>query len=81
MENLPLVLDLVEWIAERPRKYDDVMEAWRTTCPRLSVWEDTVDAGYLAVGFDDRATRIVSVTESGTRFLEDNRKAGRRPTA
>ena len=81
MENLPLVLDLVEWVAERPRHYDDVMEAWRTTCPRLSVWEDTVDAGYLAVGFDDRATKIVTITESGTRFLRDNRKAGRRPTA
>jgi hypothetical protein len=41
----PLVLDLVEWIAKQPRAYEDVMDAWRTSCPRLTVWEDAVDRG------------------------------------
>ncbi len=40
-----LVLDLVEWVAARPRAYDEVMEAWRTSCPRRTIWEDTVDRG------------------------------------
>ena len=31
---------LLEWIGERPREYAEVMEAWRTSCPRLSIWED-----------------------------------------
>lgn len=35
----PLVLDLMEWIGRTPRPYPEVMEAWRTSCPRLPVWE------------------------------------------
>ena len=38
----PLVLDLVEWVAREPRAYADVIDAWRTSCPRLPVWEDAV---------------------------------------
>jgi hypothetical protein len=44
----PLVLDLVEWIAREPRLYSEVIEAWRTSCPRLTIWEDAVDRGYVA---------------------------------
>ena len=47
IENKALVLDLVEWIAAEPRPYDEVMDAWRTSCPRLPVWEDAVDAGFV----------------------------------
>jgi hypothetical protein len=38
-----LVLDLVEWIAREPRLYTEVIETWRTSCPRLTIWEDAVD--------------------------------------
>ena len=41
--NEALILDLVEWVAVQPRPYDDVMAAWRTSCPRLPIWEDAVD--------------------------------------
>ena len=41
----PLILDMLEWLAPAPRPYAEVMEAWRTSCPRLTVWEDAVDAG------------------------------------
>ena len=44
----PLVLDLLEWIAKEPRLYADVIETWRTSCPRLTIWEDAVDGGYVA---------------------------------
>ncbi len=40
-----LILDLVEWVGKSPRTYADVMEAWRTSCPRLTVWEDAVERG------------------------------------
>ena len=40
-----LVLDFVEWIAASPRRYADVMEAWKTSCPRLTIWEDAIDSG------------------------------------
>ena len=41
----PLVLDFLEWIAREPRPYAEVMDAWRTSCPRLTVWEDAIDQG------------------------------------
>ena len=40
-----LLLDLLEWIGAEPRTYTDVMNAWRTSCPRLPVWEDANDRG------------------------------------
>ena len=47
----PLILDLVEWVAKQPRAYADVMDAWRTSCPRLTVWEDAVERGYVRRAF------------------------------
>lgn len=44
-----LILQLVAWIEARPRTYGETMEAWRTSCPRLSVWEDALSAGLIAV--------------------------------
>ena len=44
----PLILDLVQWVAESPRPYEEVMDAWRTSCPRLTVWEDAVDRGLVS---------------------------------
>lgn len=43
----PLVLDLVQWVAREPRTYTDVLDVWKTSCPRLTVWEDAVDQGLL----------------------------------
>jgi hypothetical protein len=45
----PLILDLVAFVAERPRPYAEVLDAWRTSCPRLTVWEDAVDAGLVTL--------------------------------
>jgi hypothetical protein len=42
-----LVLDLLEWLGERPRSYADVLEVWRTSCPRLPVWEEANDRGFV----------------------------------
>lgn len=65
----PLVLDLVEWIAREPRLYSEVIETWRTSCPRLTIWEDAVDRGFVArepiAGIGVR----VAVTEDGEKFL------------
>ena len=44
----PLVLDFVEWIAREPRVYAEVVATWRTSCPRLTIWEDAADRGYVA---------------------------------
>ena len=60
-----LVLDLVEWIAREPRSYAEVIATWRTSCPRLTIWEDAVDGGYLARGLGG----MVVVTEAGRKLL------------
>jgi len=64
LDNESLVLDLVEWVAGAPRPYSEVMRAWRTTCPRLTVWEDSVGEGFVRV--DDRTVRA---TARGLDFL------------
>jgi len=38
-----LILDLLEWLVKRDRSYEEVMDVWRTSCPRLPVWEDAND--------------------------------------
>ena len=44
-----LTRQMLEWIAARPREHAEVMEAWRTSCPRLSIWEDACLDGLLQV--------------------------------
>ncbi len=68
--NHSLLLDFIEWVAKRPRTYAEVMEAWRTSCPRLTIWEDAVDQGLVA---RERCNgvAIVTVTASGRRLLEE----------
>ena len=74
MENEALILDLLAWVAEEPRAYEEVMEAWRTSCPRLTVWEDTVDARYVRISFAGEGIRQVAITAAGEEFL---RRSGR----
>ena len=64
-----LVLDLVEWIGREPRLYSDVIETWRTSCPRLTIWEDAGDRGYVARQPAGGQGVRVAITESGAKFL------------
>lgn len=43
----PLIRDLVEWLGKAPRSRAEVVEAWRTSCPRLSIIEDALEAGWI----------------------------------
>jgi len=65
----PLVLDLVEWIAREPRLYSEVIETWRTSCPRLTIWEDAVDRGFVTRESVVGAGVRVAITEDGAQFL------------
>ena len=67
-----LVLDLVEWVASGQRSYDEVMDAWRTSCPRLTVWEDANDRGLVAKQYLNGQI-VVRVTSSGLALLERRR--------
>jgi D-3-phosphoglycerate dehydrogenase len=68
-----LVLDLLEWVAPAPRPYAEVMDAWRTSCPRLAVWEEAVARGLIvAQAVEGRGVRV-AVTPAGVRLLEMRR--------
>lgn len=75
----PLVLDLVEFVARAPRTYGEVMDAWRTSCPRPAVWEDALERGFLERQPGRGHAAGVTVTDAGRRFLHANdRRCGAR---
>ena len=73
LQNASLVLDLIEWIGETPRPYAEVMSAWRTSCPRLTVWEDAVDAGFVCREYGETGGAMVRTTVAGRAFLASHR--------
>jgi DNA-binding PadR family transcriptional regulator len=64
-----LILDLLEWLAIRDRSYEEVMEAWRTSCPKLPVWEDANDRGLIKQE-EANGRRVVRISSSGRSLLE-----------
>jgi len=79
IENRALVLDLLEWVNAKPRTYADTIEAWRTSCPRLSIWEDALDLGLVTCRRGGNAERTVAVTAVGRALLEAERPAASVP--
>ena len=71
-----LTLQLLEWISDRPRTYAEVLEAWRTTCPRLSIWEDACIDGL--IHYDPDGDRIVCVSPKGQALLQSRLPGPRR---
>ncbi len=65
----PLLRDLLAWVAIADRPYGEVMDAWRTSCPRLPVWEEAVDRGLVAQAREGRVA-LVRITGAGRAFLE-----------
>jgi hypothetical protein len=68
----PLILDLLEWIDREPRSYAEVIEAWRTSCPRLTVWEDCVDRGFAMRQHAAGGEISVRLTPAGCEFLREH---------
>ena len=67
-----IMIQFLSWVADRPRSYAQTMEAWRTSCPRLSVWEDAViedlvriDGGHRAVTLTPRGHAILRQSQAG----------------
>jgi hypothetical protein len=71
-----LVLELLAWVARRPRTYGETMDVWRTSCPRMPVWEDATASGLVAVVPSDAAIHAyaVELTAEGRAVLA--RKGG-----
>jgi len=67
-----LILDLVEWVGQRERTYPETMDAWRTSCPRLPVWEDACDRGFVERAIANNRV-MVRATSEGLAFLKEKR--------
>ncbi len=63
-----IMIQFLAWVADRPRTYADAMEAWRSSCPRLSVWEDAIIDGLIRL--ENGGSRAVSLTQRGRAALE-----------
>lgn len=68
-----LLLDLLEWIGPGPRPYAEVIEAWRTSCPRLPVWEEANARGFVSRDHLEGLGPAVSVSAVGRAFLQKGR--------
>jgi hypothetical protein len=68
----PLILDLLEWVGREPRSYADVIDAWRTSCPRLTVWEDAMDRGFAVREHAKGREVMIRLTAAGHRFLREH---------
>jgi hypothetical protein len=66
-----LILDLLHWLTTGDRTYDQVLDAWRTSCPRLPVWEDANDRGLVASEYRNGRT-FVRASALGLALLEKN---------
>ncbi|HWB21021.1 MAG TPA: hypothetical protein VG711_12020 [Phycisphaerales bacterium] len=67
-----LMRQFLDWLNTQPRTYGEVMDAWRTSCPRLTVWEDAVAQGFVKIetGKPMREA-LVSLTPTGAAQLEN----------
>ena len=68
-----LILDLLEWLGPTPRPYPEVMDAWRTSCPRLPVWEEANDHGFVERRRVAGSGELVAVSRKGRAHLQERR--------
>ena len=67
-----LILDLLEWLDGRDRTYTEVMEAWRTSCPRLPIWEEATARGFVMRELSN-GTEVIRLTSGGAAVLRKHR--------
>ncbi len=71
-----LTIDFLTWLEAAPRSYIEVMDVWRTSCPRLTIWEDAVDAGLVVHLRAPGEPAMVGVTDKGLKMLETRHASG-----
>ena len=71
-----IMIQFLSWVADRPRTYAQAMDAWRTSCPRLSVWEDAVIEDLVRI--DGNGAREVTLTKGGAAVLQKAQNGQRR---
>jgi hypothetical protein len=66
--------ELLTWVSSCQRTHAEAMDAWRTHCPRLTVWEDAVLAGLVRVVRGPDGQRVV-LTAAGEAALASGNRA------
>ena len=70
-----LMLEFLTWVASRPRTYAEAMEAWRSTCPRHTVWEDALADGLIQLQSGGTLDQVeVTLTPQGKGVLDGNHR-------
>jgi hypothetical protein len=68
-----LMLEFLSWISSRPRTYADAMNAWQSTCPRHTIWEDAIIDGLIQLnGAETLHDPEVTLTPRGKAYLDGN---------
>lgn len=62
-------VELLSWLSARTRRYDEAIEAWRSHCPRLTVWEDALADGLIRIARVGGGKSTVGLTERGRATL------------
>jgi hypothetical protein len=76
MDSLePLIADLLAWIGTDGRPYREVMDAWRTSCPALPVWEEATERGFILRSRTPDQGAFVSVSPAGAHWLRGRSRA------
>jgi hypothetical protein len=71
-----LMLEFLTWVSTRQRSYPEAMEAWRSSCPRHTVWEDALLSGFIQVESDGTPHHsVVTLTPQGQALLCGERGA------
>jgi D-3-phosphoglycerate dehydrogenase len=66
-----LILDLLEWLGSSPRPYLEVLDAWRTSCPRFPVWETAKERGLVERRHVPTQGQFVAVSAAGVAYLRE----------
>jgi hypothetical protein len=66
-----LIVDLLLYLSSGERTYEDVMSAWRTSCPKLPVWEEANDRGLIAIE-PVQARQLIRVSAVGQAFINEH---------
>ena len=69
MSTSALTFDLLAWIDSRTRSYEETIEAWKTSCPRLSIWDDAVVDGLVRIDRRSGEGAIVVLSALGQTAL------------
>lgn len=65
-----LLLEFLTWVTDRPRTYEEAMEAWQSHCPRQTIWEDAITDGLVKIeGTPQPQGSQILLTELGETLL------------